>query len=262
MQTTKGLEYEVQGDGEPVLLIHGSILADGHLPFMNEPTLANYKLVRYHRRGFAGSDHHEGSFSIEQQAGDALAVLQELGIERAHICGHSYGGPIALQLAVDVPEVVQSLVLEEPALFMVPGAAEFFTAMGPVAEKYSSGDSAGAIHDFMDMMGSGWEEYVSRNLPGGVAQAEADAETFFKVEMPALQEWQFDEIKAKAIAQPVVCVLGSETAPVFKEGAGLLQTWLPQTEVLVVDGLGHPLQVEDPAAVAPGVADFLARHPF
>ena len=51
------LEYDVRGTGEPLLLIHGSILADAFAPLLAEPTLGDhYRLISYHRRGFAGSD--------------------------------------------------------------------------------------------------------------------------------------------------------------------------------------------------------------
>jgi pimeloyl-ACP methyl ester carboxylesterase len=85
------IEYEIGGEGEPVLLIHGSFIADSFLPLMSEPSLAKYRLTRYRRRGFAGSSAHEGPFSIERQAADAAALLQQLGVQRAHIVGHSYG---------------------------------------------------------------------------------------------------------------------------------------------------------------------------
>jgi hypothetical protein len=55
-------------------------------------------------------------------------------------------------------------------------------------------------------------------------------------------------------------VLGSETAPAFHEGKDLLRQWLPRCEEMVVNGLGHPLQIADPDAVIPGIAAFLARH--
>jgi pimeloyl-ACP methyl ester carboxylesterase len=166
MQRTNGLDYEVQGEGEPVLLIHGSILADAYLPFCKAPSLSSYRLIRYHRRGFAGSEHHIGPFSIEEQAQDALKLLRHLGVERAHVCGHSYGGAIALQLALDAPRLVHSLVLEEPAVFMVPSAADLFAAMEPAGERYGAGDAAGAIQAFLSMIGPGWEDYIPRNLPG------------------------------------------------------------------------------------------------
>jgi pimeloyl-ACP methyl ester carboxylesterase len=76
MQNAKGLEYEVRGAREPVRLIHGSHVAHAFLPPMVEPALADrFCVIRYHRRGFAGSAPHTGPFSIEQQARDALELV-------------------------------------------------------------------------------------------------------------------------------------------------------------------------------------------
>ena len=263
MRTMNGLEYEVQGEGEPVLLVHGSILADAYLPFLKESALANYRLILYHRRGFSGSQRHIGPFSIEEQAQDALSLLRHLGVGSAHVFGHSTGGSIALQLAIDAPDAVHSLVLEEPTLFMVPSAGAVFAAMAPVVEKYASGDPVGAIHSFMDgVLGPGWPQYVERNIPGGIAQAEADAATLFEVELPSLQNWQFDETRAVKISQPLLYVLGGKSEAIAQEGKDLIREWIPQSEEVLVEGLGHALHIEDPGAVIPGISAFLARHPI
>ena len=116
------VEFEIVGSasGEPVVLIHGAFLATAYAPLCAEPLLAPYKLIRYHRRGYAGSSHPSGPASIARQAADCRALLAHLGVERAHVVGHSSGGAIALRLALDFPEVVHSLVLLEPALMDVP----------------------------------------------------------------------------------------------------------------------------------------------
>ena len=143
MLRAEGLEYESNGEGEAVLLIHGSHVSDAFLPMTREPRLADrYRLIRYHRRGFAGSDPHSGPFSIEQQAQDVLALLTYLGVERAHVVGHSYGGVIAVQLAIEAPSLVQSLILLEPAIFPAEIASAVNEMMAPSFEAYSSGDCA------------------------------------------------------------------------------------------------------------------------
>src|SRR5262245_10132488 len=142
-------EYEVRGAGEPVVLVHGSHIADAFVPLLAEPVLTDrYQLLLYHRRGFAGSTHPAGPLSIAQQAVDCRAVMQYLGVPCAHIVGHSYGGAIALQLALDAPEVVHSLALLEPALLMVPSAQQFMEAMGPVFQLYEAGNKTGAVDGF------------------------------------------------------------------------------------------------------------------
>ena len=93
------IEYEVQGSGEPVVLIHGQILADAFYSLRAEPCIANnFRVIAYHRRGFAGSSRASAPFTIGQQAADGCALLRHLGIPRAHIAGHSYGAAIALPL--------------------------------------------------------------------------------------------------------------------------------------------------------------------
>src|SRR5512134_3506956 len=106
------LEYEVVGSGEPVLLI-SPVLADGFLPLLSEPALADrYQLIRYHKRGWVGSTHTPPPVSIADHA----ALLRHLGVPRSHIAGHSSGAAVAAELALDQPETVHTLILLELSL--------------------------------------------------------------------------------------------------------------------------------------------------
>jgi pimeloyl-ACP methyl ester carboxylesterase len=263
MLKVEGLAYESHGDGEAVLLIHGSHVADAFLPLTRESALAQrYRLIRYHRRGFAQSDPHTGPFSIEEQAQDALALLKHLGLERAHVIGHSYGGVTAVQLALDAPNVVRSLVLLEPPLWTSDGIAAFSELAAPLLEAYRSGDSRGAVDSFMSMVGGpDWRIEVAKTVPGGPEQAEKDAATFFEVEFPALEKWRFDPDWACRLTQPVLFAIGSESGPLFEEPLHLFQSSIPQTEEVVLPGLDHLLQMRNPRLVAEKIAGFLVKQP-
>jgi pimeloyl-ACP methyl ester carboxylesterase len=261
------LEYEVRGAGEPVVLVHGSHIADAFAPLLVEPVLADrYQLILYHRRGFAGSTHPDGSLSIVQQAADCRAFMRHLGVQCAHIVGHSYGGAIALQLALDAPEAVHSLALLEPALLIVPSAQQFMEAMGPVLQMYEAGNTTGAVDGFLQaVVGPEYRSVLDRVLPGAFAQAVADADTFFRIELPALQQWSFTQADAGRITQAVLAVLGADSHTVFPgwvEVHQLVQAWLPQAEAFVLKGATHALQIIDPKGMAAGLAGFFARHPL
>src|SRR5688572_27813059 len=101
------LEYLVQGEGEPIVLVHAGMFADWFDPLLAEPSLTAYRVLSYHRIGYAGSSRPTGAVSIAAQAAHLRALMRHVGIEQAHIVGHSSGGTIALQLALDAPEAVQ-----------------------------------------------------------------------------------------------------------------------------------------------------------
>ncbi len=259
MDEYNGLKYEARGDGEAMLLIHGSHMADTFLPMVQESVLVDrYRLIRYHRRGFANSQRAPVGFSIEDQARDALSILDHLGVERAHVVGHSYGGAIAMQLALDAADRVCSLALLEPALMNVPSAAGLMEAIAPAVAAYASGDVAAAVDIFLTFVGGeDWRAEIEAVLPGAPEQAERDGATFFEVELPALGEWAFDVEEAQRNNQPVLSVLGSESVPIFEEGQQQLSAWLPRTQKVVVPGVNHSMLTQDAALVARELAGFL-----
>ena len=93
------------------MLLISPVLADGFVPLVAEPSLAErYQLIRYHKRGWVGSTHTAGPVSVADHAADAAALLDHLGIARAHVVGHSSGAAVAAQLALDEPDRVATLV--------------------------------------------------------------------------------------------------------------------------------------------------------
>jgi pimeloyl-ACP methyl ester carboxylesterase len=258
------VEYEVHGNGEPVLLIAPAAFSDGLArPLLRQTELARkYQLIHYRRRGYVGSTRGLEALTIARQAQDAAGLLLKLGVARAHVAGHSYGGVIALQLAFHAPELVHSLALLEPALRTgLAGKAHIEQTVGPAREKYRAGDKRGFVLFFSErMFGSGWEPVVERTIPGAIDQAVADADILYE-EQPALIDWVFGPQQAAAIRQPALSVLGMRSAALFHEGRTVLHGWFPGIEDLDVNTT-HMLQLEDPAAIGNGLTTFFARNPI
>ena len=198
------LEYEVKGSGDPVLLIGGAHVAGSYMPLLAQPELIDrYRLIRYHKRGMAGSTHTTGTVSIADHASDAARLLDHLGVSRAHVVGHSSGGAIALQLALDHPDRVETLVLLEAAMLWVPAAEAFFAKAAPSVQAYNAGNHEEAVATFLSAAsGLDWQTcraMIERNVPGGVDQAIADADTFFTIELPAVAGWRITADQAATI---------------------------------------------------------------
>ena len=99
-------------DERPVLLLANSL---GTTLAMWDPQVAvfskAFRLLRYDLRGHGGSSKPAGPYNLPQLAGDALSLLDHLGIEKAHFCGLSLGGMIGMQLCIDAPDRIGRAVL-------------------------------------------------------------------------------------------------------------------------------------------------------
>lgn len=271
------LEYEVRGSGEPLLLLHGGLLADENTPLLNEPALTDkYRVINYHRRGFADSDHPSGQAKIEDQVADATALLAKLGVERTHVVGHSLGGVIGIQLALDHPDAVHTLILLEPALMgaiaksMAPPEAaaksqeEFREGMTRVNAIFETGDRRGALMAFLETRAGGAFREVLDWLTttGEFEQAVRDAGTFLGVEMPAAYAWNFGPEDAQRIKQPVLSILGAKSPERAQKVHEILKQWIPQTEEIKLENAEHALPLMDPPGIAGTIGGWLAKHPI
>jgi pimeloyl-ACP methyl ester carboxylesterase len=260
------LEYEENGSGEPVLLISMGPITDSFLPLSSEEALVDrYRLIRYRQRQLDRSDG-AAPVSFAEHAADAAALIDHLGVRRAHVAGHSTGAAIALQLAVDRPDIVHTLALLEPPLVGAPSAGAFFEKAGSALAAYGSGDRDEAMARFMSLGFSlDWEtcrKVIEKQVPGGVAQALKDVDNWFGSYLPALNAWQFGADQAAAIFQPVLSMLGTETDRWFVDSDELLHSWFPRVEDCRIEGVAHLLHIQRPEPVARGLAAFFARHPF
>jgi pimeloyl-ACP methyl ester carboxylesterase len=255
------LEYELVGSGEPVVLLHWGIGARWAEPLLREPALAGrHRLLNYHRAGFAGSDTVEGAITMPDHAKHCSLLLDELGLRPAHVVGHSSSALLALQLALDFPDSVRSVVLMEPARPTPPteAQAEFLREfVQPAVAFYRAGDRAAALDRFATgVFGPGYRAPLDQGLPGGLEQALADADAFFGQELPAVQRWELTAEEAGRVTQPVLAVLGEHTAPTFPERLELLTSWLPRVERFELPGATHLLHVQNPGGMAEALAEF------
>jgi pimeloyl-ACP methyl ester carboxylesterase len=104
------IHYEERGSGPPLLLLHGlgGMCEDW---VYQVPAFAPFdRVVAPCLRGFGHSERPRGGYSIPQHASDMFALLDALGIERCHVVGHSMGGAVGFEMAIERPERVASLV--------------------------------------------------------------------------------------------------------------------------------------------------------
>jgi pimeloyl-ACP methyl ester carboxylesterase len=258
------LDIRVRGRGtEPIVFVHGS-MGDETAAVVVEPALINdYRVIDYHRRGWGRSELPEAPVSIVQQAADLRAVMDHVGVARAHLVGQSYGGIILMQMALDYPDAVQSLSLLEPAVPSIIFASPEFQAVGAEAGAlYGAGDNAGAMAVFGNAVcGEDFRTTLGQTLaPGYFERWAAAADTFFLSEAPAMDTWQFSREDAARITQPVLNMRGAQTRDYFRDVYETLEEWLPQAENVILPDATHCMLQSNPAGAAEQIAGFIARH--
>jgi pimeloyl-ACP methyl ester carboxylesterase len=270
MKTThvNGIElaYDVQGQGEPVLFIHGAIWADFLRPLAEQPAFSGFQRIRYHRRGYGESGGPAGDFDM--QAADIVALLDHLEVDRAHLIGHSEGAMIALVLAATHPDRVRSLALLEPLPSSSWLAASEFAGLlgvlGPAFEamagRYQAGDVVGAYDALFEPTGLDWRAAAEAAGPGVVDQGMKDAATFVEGEAATLVDWTYGVEQASAINCPVISWGAGSENPANPATRAFIDELFPQREEVTLAKGDHFSVTTDPAAVAGPIADFVSRH--
>jgi pimeloyl-ACP methyl ester carboxylesterase len=126
-----GIEYDVTGEGCPVVLLHG-FPDSGRLWRHQTRALADsgFQVIVPDMRGYGRSDKPIAvePYAMEALAGDVLAVMSDLGVDRAHVVGHDWGAAVAWGLAALAGERVDHLValsVGHPATFWAGGFAQY-----------------------------------------------------------------------------------------------------------------------------------------
>jgi pimeloyl-ACP methyl ester carboxylesterase len=259
------LDVWVMGEGDPVVFIHGAMARDLLKPLADELVrTGGYQAIHYGRRGHGGVGLPGETADIAGQATDVVTILDALGIDKAHVAGHSFGAYIALELATRVPDrVLSATLLEAPFAqteAMQQGLKDLGAAMSLIADKYTNGDADGAVTTFWEFTSEveGLAEIIEPVLPEGARElAAVDLGTWLQVDLPAMGKWMADPAAVKDITTPIAWIAATDSAPVFTESRALLQQWLPTTRTSDIVGVGHYFPVLRSAETATALDELL-----
>jgi pimeloyl-ACP methyl ester carboxylesterase len=241
------LAFIDQGDGEPVLLIHG--FASSHSVNWVTPgwvktlTEAGYRAIAFDNRGHGASSksYEPEDYRAQKMAGDAAALLDHLGIPRAHVMGYSMGARIAAFTALDYPEKVATLILGGLGEGMVKGVGDW----DPIADALLADDPASIRHP-----------------RGRMFRTFADQTRSDRRALAACIQTSRDLIGADEITgiyQPTLVAVGT-TDDIAGSPAALAEL-MPHGEAFAIEGRDHMLSVGD-RTFKKRVLEFLREHPI
>ena len=247
------IKWESVGEGAPLLLIQGL----GYGRWGWEPIVpglaARHRVVSFDNRGIGESDKPEGPYTAAQMAGDALQVLDEAGIDRAHVLGASLGGMIAQELAVAAPERVDKLVL----CCTTPGGPSTVPMPEVTVQLFAEAQTLApevALRRFV-------ENALGEDPPAGLVD-ELFARRVANPPDPA--GWQaqaaagigFQGVEGQ-IAAPTLVLGGTADNVVDHRNAEVLATRIPGARVELLGGTGHLFFWEQPDESVRIINEFL-----
>ena len=255
------LYYDMAGEGHPLILIHAGI-ADSTMWDELLPTFAGrFRTIRFDLRGFGRSDLAIGPFSRRT---DLYALLVALEIERAHFVGVSMGGALAIDVAIERPDLVSALVAVAPGLSGSARSDASKASWAAIEAAAVAGDLARAVELEMQMWVDGpfrTPEQVAPGLRERVRLMETKNVTRDTNEgapqslvPPAIG--RLGEIKC-----PTLIVLGEVDQPDINDNGERLAREVVGARKVVLPGVGHMLTLEEPTAFAQLVVKFLADLP-
>ncbi|PPR21433.1 MAG: 3-oxoadipate enol-lactonase 2 [Alphaproteobacteria bacterium MarineAlpha10_Bin3] len=258
------LYYEETGAGDAVLFIHE--FADDYRGW--EPQIRHfsrrYRCIVYNARGYPPSDvpPSPSSYSQMRAVGDALAVLDHLSIEKAHIVGLSMGGFCALHFGLNHPGRAISLVVgccgygaqadkREQFRDEALTTADSFESIGmaKTAERYALGPTR---VQYQNKDPRGWREFAE-HLAEHSAKGSANTMRGVQAERPSLYDLVDDMAK---LAVPTLIISGDEDEPCL-EPSLLMKRLIPSAGLVFLPLTGHAINLEEPDAFNRAVQDFL-----
>jgi pimeloyl-ACP methyl ester carboxylesterase len=262
------LHYIEQGQGEPLILLHG-----GQGDYRSwEPQIKvlspRYRVISYSRRYHYPNNNPLTTtyHSAHTEAEDLAALIRRLGLGRVHLVGTSIGAFTALALAVKHPEMVRSLVLAEPPVHEwvrdSPGGAAAYkdfmvTIWEPAAEAFKRGDDQGAMRILVDGMGG--KGRFDKLPPEGRAAAMQNSH-FFKANTLSSDPFpNLSKDKVRRLRIPTLIITGENTIKIHKLVNEELARLLPKAEQAIIANAGHGSPRENPEGFNEAVLKFLAR---
>lgn len=259
------LYWETGGSGEPVILVHGS-WGDHHNWDAVAPSLReSFKLVTYDRRGHSRSERPPGPGSVEEDAADLGALIEQMFQGPAHVVGNSFGAVIALRLAARRRDLFRSMAVHEPPLWgLLEGQPDTQTALAQAQQRIAavidllrSGDDRGGAELFMESIAMG---------PGSWQLAPQALRDTFVFNAPTwLDECgeanalAFDLGRLSGFAAPVLLSHGGQSPPFFPAVVERLAGALPHAERHVFDAAGHVPHRSHPDEYVRVLGSFIGR---
>ena len=252
------LYYEMIGQGHPLVMIRGVGSNVDHW-YDQVPALSQrFQLLVFDNRGIARSSEPGGPFSTRDMAADTIALMDTVGIEKAHVLGYSMGGMVAQEMALNFPKKVAGLILVATdcgislRIKAQPDATRLFSEMIRLGTNEAKLAAAGCL----------FAKQTFEKKPEVIERYTEVSQRFPASQKMLAKQWaavtQHDACSRLAhIPSPTLAITGSEDVLIPPQNASVLAERIPDAQMISIDGGGHLFLIEQPRQFNEAVIKFL-----
>jgi 3-oxoadipate enol-lactonase len=262
-QTTSGyldvggskIYYETRGSGPAIILLHDGLLPAVTWDEVWEPLVAMHQVIRYDRRGYGRSELPTKSYSSTK---DLRTLLTHLKVQHAVIVGSSSGGALAIDFAIEHPELVDGLFLIGPVVHGMEYSVEFGQRANRNNEPMERDDVRAVAKNWSEDRflvagpNEGARRKIYKQLVANSEKLKFDNHFEQKLSPPASN--RLSEVKA-----PTLVLAGEADIADVQAHCAAINAGIRGSTREVIEGAGHLIQLEKPADVARRIVDFAQR---
>lgn len=250
------LYYEANGEGQPLVFIHGLGSSGRDWELQVTEFSRRYKVITVDLRGHGRSDKPAGPYSMAMFAADTAGLLKALGVESAHVVGLSLGGGVAFQLAVDAPALVKTLVIVNSAPEMI---MRTFKDRLAIWQRFAIVRLMG-LPRMAEVLGKRLfpkTEHASLRATFAERFAQTDQRAYLDT-MRALVGWSVTPRLGAIQCPTLVIAADQDYTPVTLKEAYVAK--ITNAQLAVISDSHHATPVEQPQKFNAALREFLSKH--
>ncbi|MCA9985200.1 MAG: alpha/beta fold hydrolase [Anaerolineales bacterium] len=261
---TNGIEvyYEIAGTGPPLLLISGMAYDHWEWHLLAPLLAAQFTVIQMDNRGSGQSSKPAGPYSAPMLAADTAGLLDHLALGPVAVLGHSMGGFVAQQLWLDRPDLISHLILASTNFGgpnHVPITQQALAVMMDISQdpvtQLRNGVALAAAPGFVERQPERFESIIAYRLTGPVPPAAYQAQ--LGVGLGLVDPAKAFERHLPSVTVPTLVLFGEHDLVVPPANAELFANLIPDCQVAILPDTGHIFPLEEPAAAAAVISEFL-----
>jgi len=252
------LNFRTYGNqGPPLIIVHGFLGMGDNWHLLAQQFAKDYKVLVMDMRNH-GKSMHSDVFSLQVMVDDIIETLDHESISKVYIIGHSMGGKIAMQMALENPSRIEKLVVADIApKAYPPGHEEVFRALHRINLQTLQSRTEADNLMAQDLADFSTRQFLLKNLT-----RDENGDFIWKMNLPVLEKYYNNisgEVSGTIYYSPTLFIRGSKSKYILDSDLDMIEKLFPNYILETIENAGHWLHADKPQEFYEVVNGFLSE---